>query len=225
MARYDHQLSMGYSPNHSAVPSVLNTPVIFSPPTTISGGYKEVWMAASCNDVIYGGCIVHASLDGATYKKVGSISGQSLHGLLTSSLSASQSNTPSVYSTQYFYVDTLVKSALIEGITQEEFNTYQKLCLVGNEIVEFKTALLQQVYSSGLSNYKLSYLYRSLYGTVGGGSIGSRFVMLDKPLFKYRYNAELGGNYVYLKFQGFNLWRGGLQNIASLPSYAFLIPS
>src|SRR6185437_4118313 len=79
-----------YSPNVDAVPANVNAPIIFEPPLRMClSGKPEVWFVVSDSDPNYGGCVVYTSTDGgATYKPVGTITGNAATGVLTADFPA-----------------------------------------------------------------------------------------------------------------------------------------
>jgi hypothetical protein len=57
-----------------AAPGSANVPIIFEPPSALTGGTPQVWAAVSSGSN-WGGCNVFASLDDATYTQIGRITG------------------------------------------------------------------------------------------------------------------------------------------------------
>lgn len=220
MARYDVDNGSGTAIDHAYIPAMVNVPYIFRPPKDICLTDKEVWCAVSCSDANYGGCIVWGSVDGSTYAKIGKIYGNATQGALNTALAAN--------STEYDSVNVLSVrlNQLSEDVVSVSTNALDfgySLCLVSNEILGYQTATFTSV-SGGKNNFNLSFLRRGLYGTTKGAAINTRFALLNRNIFKYRFNQALEGNYVYFKFQGFNAVEGGLQDISTVTAYSYIIP-
>ncbi|TAN71626.1 MAG: fibronectin type III domain-containing protein [Methylobacter sp.] len=217
MARGDYQRAGGHKPNNTYVPALVNPPTIFIAPSehTVSGG--EIWMAVSCNDTNYGGCVIHASNDNSHYYIIGRMRSKSTHGVLTSALvSATGTDTAHTLS-----VDVHLSGGTIDGVSQTTIDTHDSLCYVGGEFLAYKDAAL----SSGIGYYNLSHLQRGLYGSTPGAVSGAPFVLCNEQLFKYRFNRNLAGSTIYLKFQGFNGVESGYQDLASITAYPFYVSS
>lgn len=216
MGRLSFQNTSGHVPNNAVVPALVNPPVIFIAPAarTVSGG--EIWMAISCNDANYGGCIIHASNDGGSYYCIGSLRGSSTHGVLTSALAAATGTD----TTHTLAIDVHLSGGDIEPVSQETVDTHDSFCYVDGEFLAYRDAAL-----TGAGLYDLTYLIRGLYGSTPGAASGGPFVVCNDALFKYRFNKNLVGSTIYLKFQGFNGIEDGLQDMADLVAYPFAVSS
>jgi hypothetical protein len=214
MARGDYQSASGHKPNNAYVPALVNPPVIFIAPSarTVSGG--EIWMAVSCDDANYGGCIVHASNDGATYTQIGKFVGQSTHGVLTAAL-ASATGTDTTHT---LAIDVHLSRQTMTGVSQTVADNHDSFCYVGGEFLAYRDSAM-----TGTGLYSLSYLHRGLYDSTPGASSGAKFALCNDALFKYRFNKNLVGSTIYLKFQGFNGVGAGLQEMSALTAYTFAV--
>ena len=76
-----------------------------------------------------------------------------------------------------------------------------------------------------IDRYDLSYLHRGLYGTNAGAVLNAPFVVLTGPLLRYRFNKHAVGGTLYFKFQGVNIYGGGLQDLVDCEGYAFSVDS
>jgi hypothetical protein len=92
------------------------------------------------------------------------------------------------------------------------------LCIVDAELVSYATSTLTSAHQ-----YSLTYLYRGLYGTaVASHTTGAQFAFLNSnAIFKYDLPAQYVGQPIYIKLQSFNVFGGGLQNIATCVAYAY----
>ena len=72
-------------------------------------------------------------------------------------------------------------------------------------------------------HYSLTYLYRGLFGTaIAPHSTGAQFAFLNgSAIFKYDLPAQYVGREIYIKLQSFNVFGGGLQNIATCTAYTY----
>ena len=86
------------------------------------------------------------------------------------------------------------------------------LSYLDGELVAYQTATL-----TGANAYGLTTLARGVYGTpITAHGPGSRFARLDSTVFKYPFTADRIGGVVYLKFQSYNIYGIGAQDISSL---------
>ena len=219
MAKYDVQAALGHAPDHAYIPYNVNQPVIFIAPDELAAGSGEIWAAVSCSDENYGGCVVWASIDaGTSYHKIGKLYGSSNTGLLTSALPISPDTVDVTNSVSV----NIYSPSVLASVSAESVNTYHSLCRVGNEFLSYRYANIVG-YSGGNASYLLSNLRRGLYGSTSGASSGYRFAFLNDTIFKYRFNQNIVGSYIYFKFQGFNAVEGGFQDISVLPAYSLVV--
>ena len=67
-------------------------------------------------------------------------------------------------------------------------------------------------------------MVRGAYGTTVAAHLsGAPFARLDGAIFKYVYDQTRIGKTVYFKFQSFNVYGGGVEDLATLPSYPYAI--
>lgn len=211
--RNPSQAALGYSPNYNATAGNVNAPVIFEPPGPLVNAL-EVWLAIS-GLVNYGGCNVWVSFDGETYKKVGSTYGSARQGLLASDLpigaSIDEINTLDVDVSQS-------KVELLSG-TQDDARNWRTVCYVDGELIAYEVADLV-----GPNLYALSYLARGAYGTdIRFHAAGTKFSRLDQAIYTYPFTLGDIGKTIHLKFQAFNTFGGGIQDLADLDAYSYVI--
>ena len=73
------------------------------------------------------------------------------------------------------------------------------------------------------THYSLTTLYRGLYGTaIASHSSGAPFARLDNTVFKYDLPSQYVGKTLYIKLQSFNVFGGGVQNIATCTAYTYM---
>lgn len=204
--------TLNNKPDTAVIPALVNTPCIFIAPSALTVASGEIWIAVSCNDTNYGGCIVWASNDNDHYIKLGRMRGNSTHGLLTAALPTGADTDTTHTLSVALYQNTL------DSVSQISVNTFDSGCYVGGEFLAYRDAAL-----TAPNNYELSYLKRGLYGSVKGAAAGDKFALLNNYLFKYPFNKNLVDETVYFKFQGFNSTGGGLQALDDLIAYPFTI--
>jgi len=216
-AVYNEQDVGGFVGNYNIAAGLVAVPVIFDAAGRMTQTGYEVWIAAAGIDGNpWGGALVWLSLDGATYKQVGTIVGPARYGSLTASVAAGTD--PDV--SHSFPVDLMISGAgLATGSTADADNA-NTLCWVDGELIAYSTATL-----TALSRYTLqTYTRRGIYGTPNKAhASGASFARLDAGLFKYAYDPALIGKTVYLKLQSFNTWGGGVDDISDTVAYAFTI--
>ena len=203
----------GYSTNVNVPPGNANTPIIFEPSTSLSGN-PEIWMATS-GGATYGGCDIWASLDNVTYKRVGTLSGKSRHGVLTATLP----NVADPDTTSTLSVDTSISGGTLLGGSSTDRDLFTTLCYVGGEFTSYMTATL-----TGVSHYDLTSLRRGAYGSSPAShSVGTSFVRCDEALFKYQYDPALVGKTVYFKLQAYNIYGAAYQDLSALTATAYAV--
>ena len=211
------QAAHGYAPNHTTVPAPINTPIIFIAPTALTVAGGEIWIAVSNPDPNYGGCYVYASNDNTSYKRIGKLDGNAKQGVLTSALS---SVSPPFTAQNSLTLTLSNPTHDLESVSTETFTNKDSLCYVGGEFLVYKTATLTAPHT-----YTLSTLTRGVYNSPTGAPNNADFCLLDNAIFKKSFPAHKVGTTLYFKFQCFNLVSKGLQDLAELTAYSFLVSS
>jgi len=198
--------------------SAVNTPILFEPPSTLAGT-PQVWAAVSGGngttaDPLWGGCNVWISTDNATYTQIGTINEPARMGVTTATLAAYGGSNPDAGHTLSV---NLAESAgaLISASSAADAAAGANLCYVGGEFVSPQTVTPTATYAFNCTN-----LYRALYGsTAGSHASGSPIARLDGNVFKYDLPAAYIGITLYLKFQSFNVYGGGVQDLSTCTAY------
>ena len=74
--------------------------------------------------------------------------------------------------------------------------------------------------------YELTALYRGMNGTrPAAHGTGAPFARLDKPIVTYDIPAGLTGQVIYFKFQSFNAFGGGTQDLSDCAVYSIIVGS
>lgn len=198
-------------------PGDTNPPIIFEPPTALSGGAYEVWTIAS-GGADWGGCQVWISLDNATYALAGTIYRGARQGTLTAGLPSH----PDPDDTGTLSVDlTQSRGQLLSG-TQADADNLVTLCYVDGELISYRTATLTAAHE-----YDLTFLRRGVYGTAinahsAGGNF-ARFGPSDPSLFRYRYPSNFVGQTIHVKLPAFNMFGQALQDLSGLAADTYTL--
>jgi hypothetical protein len=203
---------------NAAVPAIpVNAPLIYEPPVSLTG-IAQVWIGASGinggpANPQWGGANVYVSLDNSTYSQIAVLTAPLRQGFLTASLAAAAG---------WDSVDTLAVNLAESGQTlsgTSEIAAQQgaTLSLVGNELLAYQNATL-----TSASHYNLTGLARGLSGTTGAAhSTGAPFARLDGAVVKYNLPSNAAGQNLYFKFQSFNVFGGGIQDLSTCAVYTF----
>jgi len=220
------QSSGGYVPNTGVAAGPINTPILFEPPANLSSGAAQVWAAVSGGnnttvDPNWGGANVFVSADGgATYQQVGQILTAARQGKLTTSLASYSGANPD--STHTVGVDLSMSNGDLQSVTSTEAANGTTLCVIQDaggtlEFLSFATATL-----TATNRYTLASLYRGLYQTTGSSHLsGVKFARLDENIFEFDLPKAYVGTPLKFKFQSFNIWGNGLQDLAACVEYSY----
>jgi hypothetical protein len=211
-------------------------PVLFEPPAALlaaqqsgtlgspgdgtgvapSGG-SQIWIAASpANaDPTWGGCEVWLSFDDATYKRIGTITKSANQGTLTANLAAYSGANPDT--TDTLAIDLGISVGDLPTATDADAQAARTLVYVDGEYIAFGTTTP----TTG-NAYDLTDLYRGLFGsTASAHAIDTPFVFLDEAVFKYNLPTGYADTPLHFKFPSFNIWGGGIQDLASLSPVSY----
>jgi hypothetical protein len=201
-----------------AVPAIpVNTPLIFEPPPQVTGDQAQVWVGASgiagggANQ--WGRANVYVSIDDVTYGQIAVLTAPLRQGALTANLAAASGWD----TTDTLSVDLAESGGTLAGTSQVAAEQGATLSLVDNELLAYETATLV----SG-NAYNLTGLARGLGGTADAShSSGARFARLDGAIVKYPLPLSLIGQTLYFKFQSFNVFGGGLEDLSTCAVYTY----
>jgi len=210
-ALYPSQTNEGYKVDFNVASGNANAPVIFEPPTSLSGK-PQIWIGASGGDN-WGGCEVWVSQDDATYQQIGIITAPARHGIA----SLASGSDPDTVNTMAVNM-TVSKGELLGGTLadRDQMNT---LCYIGGELVSFQNATL-----TGAYQYNVTSLRRGAYGTqISAHAAGSAFMRIDPAVFKYEYDPALIGSTIYIKLRSFNVYGLARQDLAGLTPIPYAI--
>jgi hypothetical protein len=214
---YTRQTSAGSGLETLVSPGDTNPPIVFEPPSGLSGGDLEVWIIASGGEH-WGGCQVWVSSDGNTYALAGTIYRGARQGILRAALAGGAD--PDTADT--LSVDLSQSQGQLLSGTQADADNFVTLCYCDGELVSYQTATLVAAF-----NYDLAYLRRGIYGTPIGphsqGATFARFGPNDPSLFRYRYPTSFVGQTVQVKLPAFNIFGQSLQDLSGLTATAYTL--
>lgn len=211
-SEYPTQPSLGYSADYNVSPGNAHAPVIFEAPLQLTGGDPQIWMATAGGDM-WGGAEVWVSTDGDSYTRVGAVNHKARFGSLTAALPSGavfdRTNTLSVE----------ISAGQMTGGTEQDSRDLLTLCYVDGEFLAYANAELK-----GVGRYTLGNLTRGAYGSaIDSHAAGSQFVRVDDTLFRYAVPRNWIGRTVWVKLVSYNVFSGGVQDLASVPAYSYTI--
>jgi hypothetical protein len=230
--------------NTSVTPALINPPIFLEPPTAMTvNNALELWIGASCPDPTYGGCNVYISTDGGShYVQLGTIIGNSITGILTQ-------DWPPGLDPDFINdlkVDLSESLGELESYAVADMNNFvypvwvEGATTCGYELGAYSTATL-----TGPNAYTLpaspNGLRRDVYHQPLSGSVdhpsGKRFMFLgaasstgssskagvggEASILKVPLQPQWEGQTLYFKFQGFNLFGSGVQDLADCVPYTY----
>jgi Putative phage tail protein len=206
--------------NWAVAAVAVNTPLIYEPPPEATGGDVQLWVGASGTNggptnPQWGGANVFVSIDDVTYSQVAVLSAPLRQGVLTSGLpTASGWDVENTLS-----VDLSGSGSTLSGTSQAAAQQGATLALVDHEMLAYESAAL-----TALNAYSLTGLARGLGGTAPADhASGAAFARLDEAVAKYNLPANLLGRTLYFKFQSFNVFGGGLQDLSDCAVYTYTL--
>jgi hypothetical protein len=210
-------------------PGPVNPPIILEPtpelltfrgkslPTImvgISGG------TAGVSDPNWGGANVYVSDDDATYIQFGTKGGPSRQGVTTASLPDYTGSNPD--NTNTLSVSLIMSNGNLESVTDAQAASGLSVCAVKDpdgdvEFIGYTTATL-----TGQNAYDLTGLYRGMFGTTPcAHPTDSQFLRIDDAVFEDSLPPDFIGSLLYSKYQSFNLYGQGLEDLSSVTVYPY----
>ncbi len=195
--------------NRNVAPAPINPPVIFEPPSDLTGGAAQLWLGlsggtAGVTDPNWGGAAVFVSSDATTFTQVATVTAPARQGALVSGLGASAASTAVTFAQSGAILTAAGTSAAAPA-----------LCLVGSEIMTYAAANL-----SGPGTYTLTGLGRGAYGQQRGAHpAGSPVLCLDGAVFRYSLPVSAIGQTLTFKFASFNTFGNALQDLSTCAAY------
>jgi len=210
--------AVSFQPNQGAAANSVNPPLIYEPPPALTNNVAQVWVGASGGsggvvDPNWGGAFVWASVDNATYSQIGTITQPLRQGLLTAPLArASGWDT-----TDTLAVNLAESGGVLSGTSAASAQAGATLSLVDGELLAYQSATLTGAYA-----YNLTGLQRALGGSAAAAHVGgAAFARLDGAVVQYTLPASWVGVPLYFKFQSFNVFGAGVQDLSTCAVYAY----
>ena len=206
--------AIAFAPNQSAAASTINPPLIYEPPPSLTGDVAQVWVGASgAPGSNWGGAFVWASVDNTTYSQIGTIAQPLRQGVLTANLASATG-----WDTANTLALNLAESGLaLSGTSDASAQAGATLSLVDGELLAYATATL-----TGTNAYNLTRLQRGFGGSLPAAhSIGAAFARLDGAVVQYNLPSTWIGVPLYFKFQSFNAFGAGLQDLSTCTVYSY----
>ncbi len=209
--------SGGYQQNQGVPAVPVNTPFIYEPPLSATGGVAQIWVGASGasygSSTQWGGANVYVSVDGVTYSQVATITQAMRQGFLTAALPQASG---------WDSADTLAVSlaesgGTLGGTSQAAAQAGATISLVDSELIAYETATL-----IAANAYNLTGLARGLSGTQAAyHSTGAAFSRIDPAVIQYNLPPNLAGQTLYFKFQSFNAFGAGAEALSACAVYTY----
>jgi hypothetical protein len=211
---YATQPSSGVSIDTSIAPGDASAPVIFQPPVELSG-VPQIWLGAA-GGIYWGGAQVWVSDDDASYVQLGTLGSAARYGELTANFPAG--GDPDT--THTLSVDFNISAATMTSATPAQADGNDTLSWLDGEIVAYSTAILTAPYTYDFT----SYIRRGLRCSFEGNHLaGSKFMRLDGAVGKFGIASSRVGSTLYLKLVSFNIYGLGLQDLASVTPYTYVV--
>lgn len=207
----------GYGVDYNAPPGSISAVCIFEPPFVLAeGSGLEVWAGVSgpAGSPIWGGCYVWVSYDGETYRQIATITNPARVGHLPGVMAAGATSVA---------VQLDGQGGQLLAASAADAAALHSLCYIGGDDPEF--IAYEDATLTGPNAYTLSGLVRGAYGSsVAGHLPGDPFIRMDDALARSgSLDLELIGSVIHFKFQSFNIWNGGVEDLESLTIYNYTI--
>lgn len=208
----------GYSVDYNAAPGDVGAVCLFEPPFALAAGSGlEVWAGVSgpAGSSVWGGCYVWVSYDGTTYQRLATISNPARVGHLTAAISN--------VSTGPLAVHLDGQGGQLLAASAADAAALHTLFYVGGANPEFMA--YQDATLTGTNAYNLGSLVRGAYGSAEAAhAINDPFIRIDDALARSgSLDLSLVGSTIHFKFQSFNIWGGGLQDLSTLTAYNYTV--
>jgi len=198
----------------------VNAPIIFEPPDILGDGLA-IWMAVSGPPPSWGGCNVWFSSDGNSYTQVGAINGIAKMGVLAAPLPTMPAafSPPTIDTADSLSIDLTESGGALASGSQLDMTSLNTLCYCDGELISYQNATLV-----GPNQYQLNPILRGAYSsTISAHVTGAMFARLDNAIFKYPFTSDRIGSTIYLKFQSYNAFGGGVQDLSDCGAYPYTI--
>ena len=211
--------AIAFAPNQAAAAAIVNSPAIFEPPAFMTGNVPQVWVGASGGsggvaDPNWGGAYVWASVDDVTYSQIGTIVAPVRQGVLYTNLPASSAGWDTI---DTLSVNLTESGGVLSGTSATSAQAGATLSLIDSELIAYETATLTTP-----NEYLVTGLERGIGGTTPAAHpAGAPFVRLDSAIVQYNLPTNWIGVTLYFKFQSFNVFGAGVQDLSTCTAYPY----
>ena len=216
---YPNSGPSGFLPNRAVAADPINAPLIYEPPSALTGGTAQIWVGASGGtngvcDPNWGGANVWISLDDVTYSQTATITQPLRQGFLTAALPLANGWD----SADTLSVNLAESGAVLSGTSMSGAQSGATRSLVDGELLSYESATL-----TAPNVYNLAGLQRGIYTTSGAShSSGAAFCRLDSAVVQHPLQSQYIGQTLYFKFQSFNVFGGGGEALSSCIAYTYV---
>jgi hypothetical protein len=212
---YNKDISTGQPlPNVYEDPGDTTVAMMVATPLLADYHKNQLWVGAAGADYKWGGCKVHASMNGTDYIEIGTIKSPARLGTL--GLLFDTGSDPDTVND--LVVNLVDNAAPLEAGSTDDADAANTLCIVESELISYSSCVL-----SGKNQFTMgSYIRRGLYGSgIVAHSAFTPFLRLDDSIFKYTFDQSWGGKSLWFKFQSFNAFGNSLQDLSDVTAIAF----
>jgi hypothetical protein len=216
---YPNSGPSGFLPNRAVATDSINAPLIYEPPSALTGGTAQIWVGASGGgngvcDPNWGGANVWISLDDITYSQAATLTQPLRQGFLTAALPMAKGWD----SADTLSVNLAESGAALSGTSVAGAQSGATRSLVDRELLSYENATL-----AAPNVYNLTGLQRGIYTTSGAShSSGAAFCRLDSAVVQHPLQSQYIGRTLYFKFQSFNVFGGGVEALSSCIAYTYV---
>ena len=210
------ELGAGFVMNQNADPGLVTAPIFIEPPGGFTETGLEVWIAVAGQNDMWGGCDVYCSLDGQSYKQLGTIEQSARCGRVRASSPAGTVGP--------LRIAQHGRAPALRSFSAADADALRSLCYVGDpdtgEYLAYEAGDLV-----GAGQYDLYGLRRGRYTTADQAHAANEsFVVVDGALgTSGPLERELIGKKIYFKFPSHNVFGGGVQSLATVPAYEYTV--
>ncbi len=209
--------------NRNVSPGGINTPIFCEPTDEFAGGNIIGIAVSGQNPSLYGGSNVYVSLDGGNSFDFIGVAKPATMGVTTADLPTVSVNATgqTVDTVNTLAVDLTESAGVINQTSDAAALSLATPCILNEEIICYGNAAL-----TAANKYNLTYLVRGAFGSesdIVDHPAGTPFALLNSNIFDYEFAQNLIGSTIMFKFQPFNVWEGGMAQIADCPEYPYVI--
>lgn len=213
---YPSESGLGYTVDYNVAAGNALPPVVIEPPVELTTTGLELWIGVTGPaDSKWGGAHVWVSLDGSTYKRIGTARAPARIGHLTANLAAGSSGPAALQ------LDGL--GGAMNSATPAEAEALATLLYIAGatpEYIAYEGATL-----TGANAYSLTTLTRGAYGSHDSAhASGATVARVDAAIVKGDpLDLDWIDRTVYIKLQSYNIFGGGTQELADLTPHAYTV--